>query len=86
MQQGAHAFAVQYARVQLQFRLLFRWRVQLRVHLKLFRQAKIADKYFVMRRAWRIWMDKAQGRRREKRLKELNNGRVGRLFSGTSEH
>jgi protein SFI1 len=85
-QQGAHAFAVQYARVQLQFRILFRWRVQLRAHLKHFRQAKIADKYFMMRRAWRIWVDKAEARVREKRLREWNTGRVGKLFSGTSEH
>jgi protein SFI1 len=84
-QQGAHAFAVQYARVQLQFRILFRWRVQLRAHLKHFRQAKIAGKYFMMRRAWRIWVDKAEARAREKRLREWNTSRVGKLFSSTSE-
>jgi protein SFI1 len=34
------SFAVQYANAQLQFRVLFKWRVQLRAHLKHFRQAK----------------------------------------------
>ena len=84
-QQGAQAFAIQYARVQLQFRVLFKWRVQLRAHLKLFRQAKIAHKYFVMRRAWRFWVDRAEAHGREKRLREWNKGRVGKLFSSTSE-
>src|SRR5712672_1368727 len=79
--QGAHAFAVQYARAQLQFRVLFRWRVHLRVHLKHFRQAKIADKFFIMRRAWRIWVDKAQEHARAKRLREWNQGRTGKMFS-----
>ena len=83
-QQGAQAFAVQYANVQLQFRLLFKWRVRLRAHLKLFRQAKIADKFFVMRRAWRIWVDKAEKRAKEKRLREWNAGRAGKIFAGTS--
>ncbi len=83
-QQGAQAFAMQYARVQLQFRVLFTWRVQLRAHLKLFRQAKIAHKYFVMRRAWRVWVDRAEARGREMRLREWNKGRVGKLFSSTS--
>ncbi|KAI0306384.1 hypothetical protein B0F90DRAFT_1814293 [Multifurca ochricompacta] len=84
-QQGAHTFAVQYANAQLQFRLLFKWRVQLRASLKLFRQAKIANKYFVMRRALMIWVDKAEERGRQKRLREWNKGRAGKLFAGWKE-
>jgi hypothetical protein len=53
--------------------------------LKRFRQAKIADKFFVMRRAWRIWADKAEERGREKRLREWNTGRAKQVFAGTSE-
>ncbi|KAI0302238.1 Sfi1 spindle body protein-domain-containing protein [Russula brevipes] len=83
--QGAYAFAVQYARAQLQFRILFKWRVQLRVHLRRFRQAKIAHKFFVMRQAWKIWVDKAEERGREKRLREWNKGRAGKLFAGWKE-
>jgi protein SFI1 len=82
--QGANAFAVQYANAQVQFRILYRWRVQLRAHLKRFRQAKIADKFFVMRRGWRIWVDRAEVRSREKRLKEWNKGRAVKQFAGTS--
>ena len=84
-QQGANAFAVQYAHAQLQFRILYRWRVQLRAHLKRFRQAKIADKFFVMRQAWKIWVDKAEERGRQKRLREWNKGRAEKVFAGTSE-
>lgn len=84
-QQGANAFAVQYAHAQLQFRILYRWRVQLRAHLKRFRQAKIADKFFVMRQAWRIWVDKAEERGRQKRMREWNKGRAKRVFAGTLE-
>ena len=58
--------------------------MRLRAHLKLFRQAKIADKFFVMRRAWRIWIDKAEKRAKEKRLREWNAGRAGKIFAGTS--
>ncbi len=84
-QQGASAFAVQYAHAQLQFRILYRWRVQLRVHLKRFRQAKIADKFFVVRQAWRIWVDKAEVRGREKRLREWNKEKAKKIFASKSK-
>ena len=76
---------MQYANAQLQFRILFKWRIQLRAHLKHFRQAKYADKLFVMRRAWRVWVVRAEEHGREKRLKEWNRGRAGKLFTGMSE-
>ncbi|KAI9446235.1 hypothetical protein H4582DRAFT_2069571 [Lactarius indigo] len=78
--QGAHAFAVQYANAQLQYRVLFNWRVQLRAHVKHFRQAKILEKYFVVRRAWKMWMERAVERGREKRLKEWDKGRAGKFL------
>ena len=84
-QQGANAFAVQYANVQLQFRILYRWRVQLRAHLKRFRQAKIADKFFVTRQAWKIWVHRAKVRGREKRSREWDKERAKKLFASTSE-
>ena len=76
---------MQYANAQLQFRILFKWRVQLRAHLKHFRQAKYADKVFVMRRAFRMWVQRAEEHGREKRLKEWNAGRAGKIFAGMSE-
>ncbi len=57
----------------------------MRVHLKRFRQARIADKFFVVRRAWRIWVDKAEVRGREKRLREWNNEKARKLIAGTPE-
>jgi hypothetical protein len=38
-----------------------------------------------MRRAWRLWVDRAEAHGRETRLREWNKGRVGKLFSSTSE-
>lgn len=75
---------MQYANAQLQFRILYRWRVQLRVHLKRFRQARVADKFFVVRRAWRIWVDKAEERGRKKRLREWNKEKARKVTAGTS--
>ncbi|KAH9180760.1 hypothetical protein EDB89DRAFT_2122162 [Lactarius sanguifluus] len=83
--QGAQAFAVQYANAQLQYRVLFNWRVQLRAHVKHFRQAKILEKFFVVRRAWKMWMERAVERGREKRLKEWDKGRAGKHFAGWRE-
>ncbi|KAH9027675.1 hypothetical protein EDB84DRAFT_1589036 [Lactarius hengduanensis] len=76
--QGALAFALQY-------RVLFNWRVQLRAHVKHFRQAKILEKFFVVRRAWKVWMERAVERGREKRLKEWDKGRAGKHFAGWRE-
>jgi protein SFI1 len=53
--------------------------------LKRFRQAKIADKFFVMRQAWRIWVGKAEERGRQKRLREWNKERAKTAFAGKSE-
>jgi protein SFI1 len=57
----------------------------LRVHLKRFRQARIADKFFIVRRAWRIWVNKAEERSRERRLREWNKEKSRKLFASTSE-
>lgn len=57
----------------------------MRVHLKRFRQARIADKFFVVRRAWRIWVDKAEERGRKKRLREWNKEKARKLTASTSE-
>jgi protein SFI1 len=53
--------------------------------VKHYRQAKIVDKFFVMKRAWRTWMVRAEECGREKRLKERDKGRAGKLFAGMSE-
>ncbi|KAI0273395.1 hypothetical protein BC834DRAFT_921486 [Gloeopeniophorella convolvens] len=84
-QQGAQTFAVQYANAQLQYRCLFRWRVRLRTELKLFRQAKVAEKYFVVRRMWRVWKNKAEERTRERRLREWERVRAAKVFAEWKE-
>ena len=76
---------MQYANAQLQYRVLFKWRVQLRAHVKHFRQAKIVDKFFLTKRAWGTWIAKAEERGRERRLKERDTVRAGKLFTGMWE-
>ncbi|KZT26251.1 hypothetical protein NEOLEDRAFT_1155765 [Neolentinus lepideus HHB14362 ss-1] len=68
---NAQAFAVQYHSAQLTFKMLHIWRIQLRVRLKMIKQAKIAEKFFLMRRAWRHWHDTLEEQRRQKKLKLL---------------
>ena len=38
-----------------------------------------------MRRAFRVWVQRAEEHGREKRLKEWNKGRAGKIFAGMSE-
>ncbi|TFK54938.1 hypothetical protein OE88DRAFT_1653513 [Heliocybe sulcata] len=68
---NSQAFSVQYHSAQLSFKMLHIWRIQLRVRLKTIKQAKIAEKFFLMRRAWRHWHDKLEEQKREKKLKLL---------------
>lgn len=77
------AFAAQYHTAQLQFRTMFTWRLQLRAMLKLQRQARLAEKFFVMRKAWKAWMQKRDEQRREKMLKEYERQKAKRMFQGT---
>lgn len=67
--QNAQAFAVHYHSVQLRFKMVMIWRVQLRAKLKLAKQARIAEKYFAIRNAWKMWQEKLAEKRRERKLK-----------------
>ncbi|KAI0341741.1 hypothetical protein BDW22DRAFT_1485199 [Trametopsis cervina] len=77
--QNAQAFAVHYHSIQLRFKMVLVWRLQLRAKLKLVKQAKAIEKYFVMRNAWRIWQEKQAGKRREQKLKVFD-ARIMRVF------
>lgn len=79
------AFAAQYHTAQLQFRTMFTWRLQLRAMLKLQRQARLAEKFFVMRKAWKAWMQKRDEQRREKMLKEYERQKAKRMFQDWSQ-
>ncbi|KAI0693271.1 hypothetical protein BC835DRAFT_1354288 [Cytidiella melzeri] len=66
--QNAQAFAVHYHSVQLQFKMVLVWRLQLRAKLKLVKQAKLVEKYFTMRNAWRRWQEHLAEKRREQKV------------------
>ncbi|KAI0316688.1 Sfi1 spindle body protein-domain-containing protein [Amylostereum chailletii] len=78
--QNAHTFATQYHSAQLQFKMLFAWRIALRAKLKLIRKARVAEKYFVMRRAWKGWQQSVEERKREKKLQQLVTSKARGIF------
>ncbi|GJE87193.1 hypothetical protein PsYK624_032760 [Phanerochaete sordida] len=78
--QNAQAFAVQYYNTQLAYRMLFAWRLQLRAHAKQARQARHAEKYFVTRSAWHKWVEKAQEKKRERKVKEFEERVAGKYL------
>jgi protein SFI1 len=67
--QNAQDFAVHYHSVQLQFKMVLIWRLQLRAKLKLIKQAKLVEKYFIVRNAWNKWHNHLADKRREMKLK-----------------
>ncbi|THH32104.1 hypothetical protein EUX98_g2082 [Antrodiella citrinella] len=77
---NANAFAVHYHSAQLSFRMLLMWRLQLRQKLKLTKQARIAEKFFVMRGAFRSWLVKLAERKRERTVKEFERKVLERYF------
>lgn len=44
--------------------------------------ARMADKFFATRRAWKIWLDAIKAKAREKRLKDLRKRQLERVFHG----
>lgn len=67
--QNAQAFAAHYHSIQLRFKMMLVWRLQLRAKLKLVKQAKLVEKYFIIRMAWKKWQQKLEDKRREQKLK-----------------
>lgn len=60
--------------------MLFQWRVKLRERIKMAKQAKVAEKYFVMKRAWKLLKAKTEERRRERKVREWEKARVKKVF------
>ncbi|KAG5654501.1 hypothetical protein H0H81_001142 [Sphagnurus paluster] len=78
--QNAHSFAMQYDSAQLRYKMLLKWRIQLREKLKLIKMARMADKFFATRCAWRTWHDALKARAREKRVEEFKKHGLERIF------
>ena len=80
--QNATAFAVNYDQAQLRAKALLLWRLQFRSALQSLKVARWADRFFATRRAWRLWLEKMDERKRLERLEAWNIERVRRAFNG----
>ncbi|OCH95505.1 hypothetical protein OBBRIDRAFT_816423 [Obba rivulosa] len=78
---NAQAFAIQYQSAQLQFKMLLAWRQQLRAKRRMLKQAKIAQKFFIMRNYWQKWALQLEERRRKKKLQEFERRVVKKYFA-----
>ncbi|KII88582.1 hypothetical protein PLICRDRAFT_698940 [Plicaturopsis crispa FD-325 SS-3] len=78
---NAHAFAVHYDSAQLRYKMLHTWRVELRVNLDMAKQARKAEKRFLVRRTWGIWMSKLRERKRERKVVEFERKKLQTSFN-----
>lgn len=79
---NATTFAAHYHSAQLQYRALLTWRLQLRARLKMIKQARIAQKFFVQQRYFRLWLVRVKEERLEKRRREFEARVTQRYFVG----
>lgn len=79
---NALTFAIQYHSAQLQYNMLLTWRLQLRSKLKLVKQGRIALRFFIARRAWGLWRENLESKRREKKLKEWEVQKLRKFYNG----
>lgn len=68
----------------MQFRTLFQWRVKLREKLKMMKQARMAEKFFVQKKAWKVMKAKLEERRRERKVSEWEKERAKKVFARKS--
>ena len=79
---NAATFAAHYHSAQVQYGALLAWRLQLRARLKMLKQARIAQKFFVHRRCFKMWRVRVREERLEKRRREFEARVVRRYFDG----
>jgi protein SFI1 len=80
--QNRRAFAIQQHLARVQYDALLKWRIHLRAKLKLLKQARIVEKFFLQRKVLKAWKAKFEERRRLKKLKELEIRQVGAFMKG----
>ena len=80
--QNAAIFAVNYDEARLRAKILLLWRLRFRSNLQSLKVARWADRFFATRRAWRLWLEKMDERKRLDRFKAWNVARVRRAFNG----
>ena len=61
------------------------WRMALRDRLKIARKAKIAEKFFVVRQAWRVWQGRLEEVKRERILQQYLVSKKQQSFHGNSQ-
>jgi protein SFI1 len=79
---NALSFAVHYDSAQLRFKMLLAWRLQLRSKLKMVKQGRMAEKFLISRRAWKIWTHKLEEKQRQKKLQDLERRKMRKYFVG----
>ena len=79
---NATTFAAHYHSAQLQYKALLAWRLQLRARLKMLKQARIAQKFFLQRRYFKLWLVRLKEERLEKKRREFEGRVVQRYFVG----
>jgi protein SFI1 len=82
---NALTFAVHYHSAQLRFKMLLTWRLRLRSKLQMVKQGRAAQKFLISRRAWNIWTDKLEERRRQNKLRDLERRKMRKYFFGESK-
>ena len=82
--QNASAYAIKYDEAHLQSKMLLAWRLKLHDHLQMAKVARWANRYFVTRNAWRIWMRALEERRTERKLRDFQVAKLRKVFHGLS--
>ena len=62
--------------------MILAWRLKLRAHLRMAKQAKVARKQLLLRRFLHVWTAKVEEKRRNKKLKQFELRTTKRIFEG----
>ena len=81
---NAQSFAVQYDTAQVRYKTTLYWRLLLRKKLKTAKTARLAARYFAVRRAWKVWKDRLEELRRQQQLKQILIAKKKAVFDGAS--
>ncbi len=75
--QKLSSLAQQYYNEHLQSRMLTMWRIKLRQYIRIVKQARVARRYLVMRKAWDKWVQ-------TRRIKAAQSKTLQKYFNSES--
>jgi protein SFI1 len=78
--QDSLQIAAQYHTVQIQHKAMLTWRIQLRRHTKLAKQARTAEKHLILRSAWVKWRHVIEERARQGKLQAFQRQKTRKIF------